>query len=286
MRNHYVPQFLQRPWTDDKDGKLEVYHIVTNGVHVTRKVPKGAGYKEDMLSLTRESIAGMGRHDIEEIVLKQVDNDAALIRDKLQARRLGDLSHEERCAWVRFIMSLRIRDPQIVSGLIADSDQELRRSLRDDHDEYGALADGEDPPSLEAWTERHFPGLIENFGLSFFHELLNDDKVGNKLLHLKWWVFDVSPASACLLLGDRPAIFFGGIDDPNFAVALPISPSHLFLATRGAALETGLPKTSPRDLASRVNDATVRQAASYVYGRDGRSLRFITNRRGSGLLAR
>ena len=45
MRNHYVPQFLQRPWTDDKDGKLEVYHIVTNGVHVTRKVPKGAGYK-------------------------------------------------------------------------------------------------------------------------------------------------------------------------------------------------------------------------------------------------
>ena len=46
------------------DSRLEVYHHIASGVHGTWTVPKGADYEEDMLSLTRENIAGMGRHDI------------------------------------------------------------------------------------------------------------------------------------------------------------------------------------------------------------------------------
>ena len=234
-----------------------------------------------MLALTRDEIAGMKKHDIETIVLQQVDNDAALIRTKLYERPLLSLTHDERCAWVRFIMSLRIRDPAVVRQLIVESDIKLRRSLADNPNEYGQLTTCDDPATLEEWTERRFPGLIENFGLSFFHDLLNDDRVGNQLLRLTWWVFDTSPAPNYLLLGDRPAVFFGGIENPHLAVALPIAPDMLFVATRGDALAKGLARVPLATLVARVNDATVMQAHKYVYSLDAASHRFVQNRRTS-----
>lgn len=279
MRNHYVPQFLQRPWTSAHDGALQVYHIDGGKIHSTRKVPKSTGYAVDMLALTRNEIAGMKKHDVETIVLQQVDSEAALVRTKLYDRKLATLDVDERSAWVRFIMSLRIRDPGIVRDLVAESDSELRRSLANSPDEYVQLTTGNDPASLEEWTEQRFPGLIENFGLSLFGSLLNHDKIGNALMRLKWWVFDTSPATNCLLLGDRPCVFMGGMDDPNLAVALPIAPERLFFATRGDALANGLPRVMPSTLVARVNDATVRQAEKYVYARDASSRRFVENRR-------
>lgn len=282
MRNHYVPQFLQRTWTSPHDGSLEVYHLTASGVHCTRKVPKSAGFKNDMLSLSRDQVAGMDKHAIEKVVLQQIDNDAALVRAKLHNRQLSTLSHDERCAWVRFIMSLRLRDPSIVETLVVDSDKELRKSLTLNRFEYEQLAGDDDPANLESWTESHFPGLIENFGLSFYADLINDARIGNQLLHLQWWIFDVSSAPNRLLLGDRPSIFFGGIDHPDLVVVLPIAPDRLFIATRGDGLKAGLPQVSVKELTLRVNDATVRQAATYVYGQDAQSCRFIVNRRSFG----
>jgi Protein of unknown function (DUF4238) len=279
MRNHYVPQFLQRPWTSPHDGKLEVYHVAVPKIYSTRTVTKSTGYKDDMLALTRDTLGTRTKHDIEEVVLKQVDNDAAVVREKLANRGLPSLTHDERCAWVRFIMSLRIRNPGVVSDLILKSDSQLRQSLAENPFEYLQIASNDKPTSLEEWTEQKYPGLIENFGLSFFHELLNDKEIGTALLRLKWWVFDVSPTPIKLLLGDRPRVFYGGINDPNLAVALPLSPNRLFLATRGATLSNGLSRVPLRTLVAQVNDATVRQSEKYIYARDNSSLRFIQNRR-------
>lgn len=279
MRNHYVPQFLQRPWTG-VDGRLHQFHITSTAVHVTRKVPKQAGYKEDLLSLTRDEIAGMSKHAIEEIVLSRIDGDAAPVREKLAARQLANLTHEERCAWVRLIMSLRIRQPSMVSQLISQSADTLRSTLGSQPDEYDAIAGDDDPLSLEEWTERRFPGLIDNFGLSFFHTLIDNEAIGDKILKLTWWVFDLSLARHRLLLGDNPCLFTAGIDAPSLAVALPISPDKLFIATRGQNWATVLPTLSPDDIAKRMNESTVGQAQTYIYGCDDANRRFIENRRG------
>lgn len=232
-----------------------------------------------MLALTREQIGQMNKHDIEQLVLQQVDNDAALVREKLRNRQLQTLAHGERCSWVRFIMSLRMRDPAVVRDLVSQSDQELRRSLADNPNEYLQLTDGNDPASLEEWTDINFPGLIENFGLTFYRGLLDDPQIGNKLLQLKWWVFDVSDGLNLLLLGDRPCIFFEGIDDPNLSIALPIAPNKVFIATRGDMLANELPRIRLPTLVTRINEATVAQARKYIYACDDRSLRFVKNRR-------
>lgn len=232
-----------------------------------------------MLTLTCDKVVGMERYDVETIILQEVDQKAALVRSKLHNRQLLTLTYEERCAWVCFIMSLRLRAPDTVSQLITESKVELRRSLAENPVEYEDLAGLSDPPSLEAWTESNFPGLIENFGLSFFHALLGDESVGTQLLRLQWWLFDTASAGKDLFLGDRPCLFMGGIENPNLAVALPIAPDRLFLATRGQVLAQSLPQVPIKSLVARVNEATVRQASKYVYARNAASRRYVENRR-------
>ena len=278
MRNHYLPQFLQRPWVSRSDGKLQVFRQGAHGVKSFRQSPKGNGYVEDLLSLTREQVAGMDQHAIEKVVLQAVDNDASLVRQKLETHGLSGLTPEERSAWVRLIMSLRLRQPSIVRQLREESASTLRGMLAAQPEEYDALAGGDAPPTLEEWTEARFPGLIENFGLSFFHELLGDKAVGNKLLRLRWWLWDFSGCSHHLLLADNSCIFGGGIDDPNLVVVLPISPTKAFMATRGEVTAKALREAQPRVLLRRLNDAAVRQASTYTYGRDETPRRFIENR--------
>jgi Protein of unknown function (DUF4238) len=281
MRNHYVPQFLQAPWADPSDSRLHVYHITPTGVRVRRKPPVSTGYETDLLALSVDSVVGMQRHMIEEEFLKGIDNDAAIVRTKLCGHGLPSLSQKQRCDWVRFIISLRLRQPEIIHELVAQSEEKFRTSLRDADAREFSLASTEDSTSLEEWSSTEFPGLIENFGLTFFHDLLDDEKAGNLILQLKWWVYDVSKSPNRLLLGDRPCVFFGGIEDANFGMVLPISPNKMFIATRGEARTKQIRSISPDKMVAWVNDATVTQAEKYVYGHDATSLRFLQNRRAS-----
>ncbi|WP_041372946.1 DUF4238 domain-containing protein [Phenylobacterium zucineum] len=277
MRNHYVPQFLQRPWTG-ADGALQVFRMKAGRFETFRQVPKGNGYEEDMLSLTKDTVAGMDKHAIEKVVLQSIDNEASKVRDKLEAGQLTSLTLEERSAWVRFIMSLQLRQPSNVLYLRNESESVLRKNLAEAPEEYEALAGQSAPATLEEWTEQIFPGAIENFGLSFFHELLNDPGVGNKLLRLRWWVYDFNACSNHLLLADNPCVFAGGIDHPNLAVVLPISPRKAFLATRGELGARAIREADPKVLVGRLNDASVKQAKERVFARDESPRRFIENR--------
>lgn len=277
MRNHYVPQFLQRPWAG-VDGALQVFRMKGGRFETFRQVPKGNGYEEDMLSLTRETVAGMAKHAIEKVVLQAVDDEASKVRNKLESGQLISLTLEERSAWVCFIMSLRLRQPSNIIYLRNESEAVLRRNLAEAPEEYEAFAGNAAPATLEEWTELMFPGAIENFGLSFFHELLDDPGVGNKLLRLRWWVYDFSTCSNHLLLADHPCVFAGGIDHPDLVVFLPISPRKAFLATRGELTAQALRQAEPKGLISRLNDASVKQANERVFARNLSPSRFVENR--------
>jgi hypothetical protein len=246
-----------------------------------RLAPKANGFAHDLLSLTKSQVMGMDQHVIEQVVLQRVDDEAAAVRDKLLNGQISSLSHEERCAWVRFIMSLRLRQPSVISLLRDGARQTLRQKLTDAPDHNESIAIISTFPTIEEWTEAAFPGAIENFGLSFFHELINDEAIGTRLLQLRWWIWKFDQQDHPLLLGDNPCVFAGGIDNPNLAVMLPISPKAAFIATRGETVAQELSRANGKRLSSNFNDATVRQAEKYVYAVDEASRKFIEIRRPS-----
>jgi len=182
MRHHFVPQFLLRAWTKGSvDGSIEDIRLDIGGLPSSRRVPKSTGYKDDLYALSKPAVAGMKKQAIEKNYNLHVDNLAAIAHRTLLATGLRSLTKDQRADWVRFLMSLRVRQPDIVQKLKTESAEHLAQTLDEKPEEYDEIAKIDDPQTLAEWTEQHFPGLIENFGLSFFHEIANNPVVGEKI---------------------------------------------------------------------------------------------------------
>lgn len=279
MRHHYVPQFLLAAWAEGAaDWRLEVFRLDLPNLPTSRHAPRYTAFEDNLYALTRPVVAGMRQQAVETLVLRRVDEMAANVRRKMIAQGLASLAPDERMDWARFLMSLRVRQPAMVAYLRTEAEQGLRESLRSNPIDYEELAGRSDPPSLEVWTEDRFPGLIENFGLSFFHELVDNAEIGTLLMNMRWWLWDLSDQPHDLLLADDPCIISSAIRDPNVMLALPISPRKLFAATRGDDVAGTLRRLPRRTIAMRVNESSANQARVRIYSRDGSPRRFVENR--------
>lgn len=279
MRHHYVPQFLLRSWAETtKDNRVEVFRLDLPHVPSSRHGPRRVGYENDLYALTHPIVAGMEQQAVEKRFLSHVDNLGAVVRDKLASTGLSALTIEDRSAWARFLMSLRLRQPNVIELLRKEASQHLLATLAVQPEQYEEIAAQDDPPTLAEWTERTFPGLIENFGMGFFHELVDDPTIGDKLLRMKWWLWDFKGLRHELILADHPCIFTAGIDDPDVVIALPISPHRAFMATRSDNVAKLMRRQQPANLVVQLNALSVRQARVRVYARDRAPARFIENR--------
>lgn len=280
MRHHYIPEFLQKPWTKDtSDGRLEVFRLDISHLPSSRHTPKYTGFDNNLYALTRDNVVGMDKQAVEKLFLKHVDNNAALVREKLEHDGLKSLTQEEKEHWTRFLMSLRLRQPDIIHTLKEDATEYLKLNLNENHEKYEELTSSDDPQTLELWTEEQYPGLIKNFGLSFFHELVDNPLYGNKILKMRWWLWDFQEMTHELMLSDHPCIFTHGIDDRKCIIALPISPKKAFMATQSDDVAKLMRQQQTRNIVTLINESLVIQARVRIYARNQfPARRFIENR--------
>jgi hypothetical protein len=279
MRHHYIPQFLLRAWAETMpDKKVETFRLDLPHLPSSRHAPKHTGYEENLYALTMPVIAGMEQQAVERHLLRHIDDLAASVMRKLTSTGFTGLTPGDRSDWTRFLMSLRLRQPSIIQQLRTESSEYLEASLTDNPEEYDALAGTGDPPTLVKWTKMKYPGLIENFGMSFFHKLINNPEVGEKILRMKWWLWDFTREQNDLLLADHPCIFTKGIDDPELVIALPIGPRKAFMATKSDHVAAIMRRQRPKDLLTRMNESSLDQARVRLYALDTSPRRFICNR--------
>lgn len=279
MRHHYVPQFLLRAWAETTpDKKVECFRLDRPHVPSSRRAPKYTAYEENLYALTMPVVAGMEQQAVEKHLLRHIDNLAAGVLRMLITTGLTGLTPENRSDWARFLISLRLRQPGIVQQLRTEASEHLEASLINTPEEYDAVAEIGDPPTLVEWTTKNYPGVIENAGLSFFHKLVDNPEIGLKILRMKWWLWDFTREHNDLLLADHPCVFTAGIDDSDLVIALPIGPRKAFMATSTDRVATIMRRQRPKDLLMRLNESSLGQACVRVYARDASSRRFICNR--------
>ena len=279
MKHHYVPQFLLREWAETTpDREVETFRLDLPGLPSSRHAPRYVGYEPNLYALTLPKVAGMEQQAVEKHLLRHIDTAAASVLQKLTHAGFASLTSNDRNDWIRFIMSLRVRQPSIVTQLRVEASEHLEASLRRMPEEYQTIAGESDPPSLLEWTRLNFPGLVENIGMSFFHTVVDDEKIGNKIHQMKWWLWDFSKEKNELLLSDDPCIFTKGIDDPDLVIALPIGPNKAFMATKTERVANLMRKQRPNNLLVRLNESSLNQARVRIFARDASPRRFIENR--------
>lgn len=284
MKNHFIPQFLLQVWAEGaSDGKLQSFKVDCPSGEVTlrRFAPAGTGYKDDLTTLSVENLQGMKRHDVEERFCQVLDNEAARIRKKLLIKGgIADLSDLEASRWSQFMFSLYYRQPSKVESIKRLSANQLIGELDSGEQEFQQIRLKEkiEEATLLEFVKSTYPGIIENFGLTFLHELIGSSKANKKFMALKWGIYSFNNSKHELLLSDNPRLSAGPLEDGPCIVALPIAPQKAFLAFRGNDLEKSLWSITPTEFAVRLNASSVNQATSRVYARNKTPLRFIQNR--------
>jgi hypothetical protein len=227
--------------------------------------PRSTAFEPDLYSY--EGILGEQRHEIEtNFMTPHIDTPAALIMQKIADGRFTELTTEERSDFTRFVISLRARHPDAVDLALSESKRQLTTALARDPEEYLAARDPGSPSTLIEWTEKHAPALFRNVGVSIVPGVIADDKTGERIFRMPWWVHDTRAAGTDLLISDRPCLLEGNAMEGHFLIALPLSPTMLFFVCNDPQRTRVLRAMNETRLVKAINRASVGYAARSVYG--------------------
>lgn len=272
-RHHYIPAFYTDRWT--AGGKLIEYRLVNGRKLVSRRTaPDGTGYQNDLYAV--RGLEGREKQVVEERYFSALDNDAAtLVHHVTQPSFQGRLHVSDRHLWARFLISFLYRSPEDIDRIRKRHDSLLSRDDPEIQRRWEEIREPDQPLLLrDILNSRTHPEV----DLSFFGVLirqLQSEVIGNFIVNMRWSVVDLSSASIPLLTSDRPMVMSNGLRAENGHIALPLSPTHLFIAAKDRAVAENFWRLTPNQMSREVNRNVVQGAHRFVYAQTDSQRLFI-----------
>ena len=266
-KHHYIPIFYLKQWCGP-DGKLCEYSKPHREVKVKQKYPQETAFEHDLnrMSAFPPDVADI----VERRLMGGIDSNAATALRILLDQRIGDLTATERTSWAVFVISLWRRTPEQMTRLA----EGLRAAMVAHNVDLSPVGDGSDKISRarEALFQREFAVLLQN--------VITSEKVGTHIINMRWSVARFRNTKHTLLTSDRPFVMTNGLAKPDAHIAVPISPTHCFLASNTLQQERVLHSIPPDNFIFQVNDRMAAQARRFVFGINDQQRRFVANRFG------
>lgn len=270
MKEHHLPEFIQSAWSaPNADRQLLRYPLnpSNHSMRPLRRAPGAFGYLHDYTAFTEPLPHGVDDKNAFEKATQRLDSDAAVVRDKMLIG--AEVTAEDYATWARFLMFMRIREPELIAYARAEATKVLLQKLAEAPDEYDAAVHGKEaPPTMEAWVREVRPGLIENAMLYILPDILNSDETHQRFFRMPFWVADFSTTGGKLLLGDRPMMMVGDLASDDVIVCMPLSPCKVFVSSPSAAFRERMGKSDRSEFLRRINEETLNRARDYVFADD------------------
>jgi len=271
-KHHFIPVCYLRHWCAYKDGKLYEYSIKYGKVVSKRVGPRRTGFEEHLYSFP-ELPAEDAQH-LESNFLQLVDSDAAIALERHLTMTAEPWPPRLMTAWSRFLMSLLVRHPDVMSEFRAAAKSLWSKGRDETQLNYEKIRKPEDPETIEEYATTIDPLIEVKARLYLILSAFNNRLFFDHLNKMKWAVADLTASPHCLLTSDRPLVLFN-IGDPDGFLFLPVSPRKLFVATNTIKILSEFSKGKPTEVVQRVNNVIVARARRYVYARDDWQKDFI-----------
>jgi hypothetical protein len=276
INHHYLPVFYLRQWRNSA-GKVVRYYRPHRGVVASPIIPENTGYERSLYSL--DGYPPEHRQAIEKQFFGPiVDEPASRALEVLLERKPEKLTPEHRIAWTRFLMAMRVRNPEMVAQITSEARRRAEQALLRDPEQYLAVKQPHDPPTLLEWAQKHAAPRLENSGKFVLPALAQNEKIGNALIGMRWATLAFSSSALDLLTSDSPFVMTHGLGDQRCVVAFPLSPRLAFFAVHDLAQETRICGHTLEQIARSLNESVVSQARRHVYSASVSHLRFVENR--------
>lgn len=250
-----------------------------NIVHPRRCHPNATGFVKKLYE-----IHGLPRslaQQVETAFFQPVDTWASDALQKLESGcSESEWTDHERSAWTRFILSLLLRCPEDVELLREAWPSRFHSTSLEQEQEYADAKTARDPPTFAEWLRRRPKAEQETQMFRVFRELVDHDRIGEKINNMIWRVVEFYGDIPSLLTSDHPVIRTESLAHRDGHLALPIGPRKLFVAAHESGFLATLESSDRVLLAKRCNKYVVEAAVRFVYGIDDRQLRFVQNRIG------
>lgn len=274
-KHHYVPKFLLRPWL------LEVrQQSILRGAYwdfrrdAIRVKERGLDSFCFQIDLLTTKAAGLPSDRYETGFFLDVDTRGAIIRDMLLRGDVQGILLEQRCEWARVLLSLDVRRPTHVSRvrerfsrLVQEFDQDPE--ILDIMTRHGIVGRPSDH------YEQHAGIPVEDHALQTVQNLVDNPRIGGRLIRFEWGVVDLSNSEVPLVLADRPLVRINGIDHPHCLFALPIGPFHIFVAATERADLISISKKRPDRVATLMNQSSAHNHDRFVFITDNSHERWL-----------
>lgn len=281
-KHHYLPEFYTRPWTGD-DRCLERFIKLPDGtMHARRVAPRGIGWEMDLYAAPGLAPTAHNAHQLETAVFAPLDSAAAKVRDALLAGREIRTS-EERSAWAAFLLSLFHRSPTHLAATKEKLAEIYNRSVPSIQRKYAQLKAADDPEMFEDWVQARDPMMPDRAAHRLVASTVDNQRVGEFIVRMKWIVIDLQAADRTLLISDNPVVF-RPLKLPGGHMALPISPTSVFVGSADRCLFEYLARQSPNQLVRDCNRVVVGNAYHFVAASDRGQRDFIEKRFGQDQL--
>ena len=176
----------------------------------------------------------------------------------------GLWADDHRCDFARLLLSLEARRPAIVRRLRNYGTQYLSDAVDSDPDIQREMTNEGLAGSPSKFLEEQNISL-EDEAVGSIQQLVDNPKIGGRLINMSWRVVHLDPFDKSLVLSDRPLVRTYGHGHPHEAWFLPLSPKAAFCALNDHG---GSDLATPQRLAKRLNVASAGQAEKYVFCAD------------------
>jgi hypothetical protein len=263
-KHHYIPKFYLKRWAGANKQVCEFSRpyrdVSARFVH-----SDGTGFERGLYTVPGMPPDTMNL--VEERFLKRTDNAASMALDDLTAERAFNKPEQRRLAWSRFIFSLLLRFPEAQRSMRLDLEDNVRKMVADTNEPKEVIE------GIVATND------LDKGRAGIFLELLNNSRFTRTLFSMHWDVITVDSSRQSFLTSDRPVInTANGYGFAERNLAIPISPSKLFVASDSEGVFRALRSRPPNSLVSETNHLVVSAAVKYVWGNDASQMRFIENR--------
>ena len=269
-KHHIVPKLLLRPWlirsARGQDVLMGFWWNKRDG-NLACKL-RGLDsfcWQLDLLSLKAHH---RGRDAIEKLFFGEIDTKGAAARDMLLGHEPEKLSGEQRCDFARLLLSLEARRPIIVERLRTEGSTHLRNELDADTEIRTAFVEHGISDTPASYVENQLGSSLEDHALSVIQKLVDNPKVGGRLINAQWQVKLLGPDDGSLILSDRPLIRVHGYDRPGATWVLPLTPRAAFIACNDPSNMRKLTDLSGQRFVKAVNTSSAAQAERFVFCTD------------------
>ena len=273
-KHHFIPQFLLSEWAVN-DGKLWRFtRPYRKKVAKKLVAPAEIGYEHQLY--TTPGLPEDYTQQFEKAFLSKVDDRAARAHKMLMRDEPVKWATPERSDWTRFIGSLFFRTPEnlaaykeaITNLLSQDTPEQRAAYLKDKPADW--------PDSFHEAMATVAPDWVEQAAMEILRGLIDDGYRGERINEMVWTVGEMKGGLE-LLLSDALLQHTTPLHVKGAYLAIPISPTRLFIATNKGDQETlSMFETyDSNELVQEMNKAVVARASVCVAATSLDQLSFV-----------